>query len=121
VRSAHKSEGVHCSAEELGPKTANQSRARLAVSDISVDKRKKLGKDKKIKKKQSAVASHTGKFADEATVRAVIAAACDADEGSDVQGVVQCSDLVTFGNSDSQRAKLRKKHEQLRKKHRQER
>jgi hypothetical protein len=128
VKSAHNAKGsvqsVPSSAEETESKVSTQSRAHLAVDDSSIDERnerKTQSKDKKSKTKQSAVASHTGKYANDATFRAMIAAACGADRDADEQGVTDHSDVVTFGVSGSQRTKLRKKREQIGKKRRRER
>lgn len=145
VRNADCKEGSPCSDEPEGEGASVAREAggvslrssppptmRLATSGVGVSKQQKQVDRKKSKKsKRKSVASHTGKYADEATARAVLAASVargdllqspsekhmgtshlmtgekDGERRGDDDGV------VVFSLSGSQRGKLKKKRDKI--------
>lgn len=140
VKTLHRTEGPcseadHSSDEERASnRDTTPSRSRLAVSDVSLTKKQKRQTGNKSKRKQS-VASHTGKYADEATARAVLASVAKEDllqgmiqtqkdtenqlpegnaaGGGKASGAKGDDGVVVFAMSASQRLKLRKNREKI--------
>ena len=105
---------------------------RLAVSEVGIGKKEKQAHQQKGKKsRRKSVASHTGKYADEATARAVLAASIAGEDvlqraseklvdtghpmkgNRDADGQGDGAGVVSFSLSGSQRGKLKKKRDKI--------